>query len=232
MVTLLVANGCSCTRGEELEAPEERCWPTLLARNLAVPSINLARDGASNRRIVRSTVDLMPKILARSGAVANDVLITIAWTELSRHEYHSDIETPESRNGVADAEVDRNWHRIGAWRDRHRPTRAFYKYLWDMEGQITNFVTDWLMLDAYLDRLGVKVRYCFARQPPEIPPSLLELQDRLDGRRVWGGLRPSIEYTLEGAPDWMPKGPGGHPLEDGHRWFAEELGGWLDGSLP
>lgn len=57
MIRLLVANGCSCTRGEELSDPLTQAWPVVLAGLLGVNYVNLGRDGSFNRRIVRSTVD-------------------------------------------------------------------------------------------------------------------------------------------------------------------------------
>jgi hypothetical protein len=93
MIRLLVANGCSQTRGAELAQPGRDAWPAVVAGMLGVPHVNMARDGASNRRIVRTTVVRLPTICQEAGVQPDETLVLIAWTHTVRHEFY----VPEKR---------------------------------------------------------------------------------------------------------------------------------------
>lgn len=230
MVRLLVSNGCSFTRGEELTEPEGESWPSLLARLFRVELVNLAQIGASNRRIVRSTVLALDDIRRRSGFEPEEILVLLAWTQSSRHEYYSPSDVAEQRIDSPGGEIDLNWHQIGSWRykNRHRPSRAFYRELWSEEGQLINFFLDWILLDRWLSTGGYEARYVFAIPPPAAttgPASLL--MGQLDPQLVWGGLPVVAGRSFREISIDLPRGPGGHPLADGHARFASLLADWL-----
>jgi Family of unknown function (DUF6071) len=230
MIRLLVTNGCSCTRGEELPDPSTQAWPVVLGKFLGVPQVNLARDGSSNRRIVRSTVASIDRVRAQHEVRPGEVLTLLAWTQSSRHEYYSRRERPEVRTGPADQPVDRNWQRIGPWRQDagHRPSAAFYDHLWSDEGQLTNLFLDWVLLDRFLRHEGYQGRYAFAFPvAPGIPEPALQFARQLHGDTVWGGLPPTPGKSFLEMPAGMPRGPGGHPLAEGHEWFATSLAEWV-----
>ncbi|WP_442892651.1 DUF6071 family protein [Agromyces sp. CCNWLW208] len=227
----LVTNGCSCTRGEELTDPESQAWPYLLAKLVDAKPVNLAMDGASNRRIVRSSIQLLPRLLTQLDCDPADLLVLTCWTELSRHEYYSQEEEPESRGHPDVSDRDEGWHRIGIWRyrARHRPSRAFYRHLWTEQGQAVNFCTDWIALDAYLQRLGVSRRYLFAFPPPQLSsPVLQPFVSQLPLKDVLGVGANGQAMAFIDLVDHLPKGKGGHPLAEGHKWYAEAVAGWLD----
>lgn len=227
----VITNGCSCTRGEELANSSDEAWPSVLASLLGAQAINLARDGSSNRRIVRSTVERLPLLLAELQAPPGDVLVILCWTESSRHEYFSEAESPERRNGTSEDSLDANWQRIGIWRDRkgHRPTRAFYRHMWSDTGQAVNFCVDWVTIDAYLRGLGVDARYAFAFPPIDFTsPALRQFESQLPRGRVLGTSDQVTPPDFITLVDHLPKGSGGHPLTAGHRWFAEAVFGWLE----
>jgi hypothetical protein len=230
MIRLLVTNGCSCTRGEELPDPGTQAWPVVLGNVLGVPHVNLARDGSSNRRIVRSTVARVDGVRSEHLVRPDEVLVLLAWTQSSRYEYYSARERPEQRTGPADHPVDGNWQRIGPWRQDagHRPSVAFYDYLWSDEGQLTSLFLDWLLLDGFLRDQGYQGRYAFAFPvAPDIPAPAWQFARLLDGDTVWGGLPPSHGKSFLEMPEGMARGPGGHPLAQAHEWFALSLAQWL-----
>ena len=230
MVKLLVTNGCSCTRGQELRDPASQAWPTLLGGALGIDVVNLARDGSSNRRIVRSTVAQLGDICAERVLQPQEVMVLLAWTQFSRHEYHAPREPPEVVPGPADGPGDRGWQRIGPWRQHagHKPSRAFYDHLWSEEGQLANFFLDWALLDGFLQQGGFHARYAFAFPLAGTVPSLARPFTRmLREDTVWGGLPPLPRRSFLEMPDGLPCGPGGHPLEEGHAWFAMSLAKWL-----
>ena len=64
---ILIANGCSHTAGAEIEAPlqgecYEKAWPKKLADSLGTNTINLAVSGASDDRVVRTTIEYIGKL--------------------------------------------------------------------------------------------------------------------------------------------------------------------------
>lgn len=227
---MLVTNGCSCTRGEELPEPETEAWPYRLSELLKVDVVNLARDGSSNRRIVRSTVDRIGDVCRERRVQPHEVLTLIAWSQASRHEYFSRHEKPEKRQGPADDSADLYWQRIGPWRQDagHKPSRSFYDHHWSEEGQLANMFLDWLMLDRFLGAQGFDARYAFAfpvTSPIPVPASRFAAKLRPDS--VWGGLPPSPGRSFLEMPGDLDRGLGGHPLAQGHEWFAERLAEWL-----
>jgi hypothetical protein len=230
MIRLLVTNGCSCTRGEELPDPGTQAWPVVLGKFLGVRHANLARDGSSNRRIVRSTVARIDSVREEHMVRPDEVLVLVAWTQSSRHEYFSARERPEARTGPADHPVDHNWQRIGPWRQDagHRPSAAFYDHLWSDEGQLANLFLDWLLLDRFLRHQGYQGRYAFAFPvAPDIPEPARQFARQLAGDTVWGGLPPTPGKSFLEMPKGLARGPGGHPLAEAHEWFATSLAAWL-----
>lgn len=234
-IELIVANGCSCTRGEELAAPGEDAWPTVLGSLLGVEMVNVARDGSSNRRIVRSNVLSLERLAHERRLSPGQVLSLSAWTEMSRSEYFSSTETDERRNGPGDTAVDRGWQRIGSWRAaaRHRPSRAFYRHLWSDESQLLNFLLDWTMYESWCSGRGFATAYAFAFPLPPVDragDTLEALQRMLPLDKTWGGALRTEGFSMLEMPDELARGTGGHPLKDGHAWFARRLADWLEAS--
>lgn len=229
MAKLLVTNGCSFTIGDELPDPPAQAWPTVLGGMLGLPHVNLARSAASNRRIVRSTVMRLDEVRREHGVAPEDVLVVIAWTQTARHEYHSSTE-PLPPITPPDHPTDFGWHRVGPWLldQGHKPAKAFYDMMWSEEGQMTNFLTDWVMLDSHLTREGYRMRYAFAFPVVDpVPEPAAPLMDALDPDRVWGGLPPAPGKSFREMPKGLPWASGGHPLQEGHAWFAGHLADWL-----
>jgi hypothetical protein len=158
------------------------------------------------------------------------VLTLVVWTQTSRHEYFAQHEAPERRTGPADDPDEAHWQRIGPWRNEagHRPSRAFYDYLWSNEGQSANLFLDWALLDGFLRHQGYQARYAFAfPMHSRIPEPAVEFMQQVDGGTVWGGLPPLRGRSFLEMPKGFARGPGGHPLEEGHAWFAATLAAWI-----
>jgi hypothetical protein len=227
VIRLLVANGCSQTRGAELADPETQAWPALLARELGIPHLNMARDGSSNRRIVRTTVARLPLICEEARVSPQEVLVLIAWTHTVRHEFHVPGKRPEP---TAHHAVDHNWEDIGPWRQQagHRQSRAFYDHLWSDEGQIANLFLDWLLLDRYLQQMGYIARYAFAGpESPRVVAAAQWFTRQLPVDTTFGGIPPQPGMSFLEMVKGRAHGPAGHPLEDSHIVFAGALAQWL-----
>jgi hypothetical protein len=229
VIRLLVTNGCSGTRGKELTCPERDAWPVVLANSLSIDLVNLARNGSSNRRIIRTLVESLPAVIHQTCVAPDEVLVIASWTEISRHEHYVGTKRRLRRFRLGDPFHD-GWQRIGFWRARegHRPSVAFYDHLWNDEGQLASHFLDWAMMDALLCQTGVHPRYAFTFPIPRVLPApALPAAQHLSQARTFGGIPPRSGTTFLEMPSEYARGPGGHPLEEGHRWFAAQLRGWL-----
>jgi hypothetical protein len=229
-IKILVANGCSYTRGAELADPSHEAWPAVLAGRLGVPVVNLASDGGSNRRIVRTTVENLARVCAEHGVTPADSLVVCMWTGLARAE-HRRPGRPDQGNRP-DLPYETDWHRLGRWRvaERHRASAAYFRHLWDEGGAAVDVLLDWLLLDAHLRSAGATARYCFAWDvlPGRLPAEAAGLLARLDPTTVHGGAVDSGRASFYGSvAGTHPTGTLYHPLAAAHTAYAEELSAWL-----
>jgi hypothetical protein len=78
----LFANGCSFTYGDELKNKFDDRWSYILSNKLNLEEINIAHDGASNDRILRSTIDW----ISYNTDKLKDTFFIIGWTGPERWE--------------------------------------------------------------------------------------------------------------------------------------------------
>ena len=86
----LLANACSHTAGAEIEYTfqnncYDKAWPKHLANKLGCDHVNLAVSGASNHRIIRTTIDFIGKRI-NEGKGFKDILAIICWPGAYRTE--------------------------------------------------------------------------------------------------------------------------------------------------
>lgn len=81
-ISHLVVNGCSYTYGQGLPDRLNQNWPSLLAKSLDLPCVNLATPGSSNSAIHRKTYEYILQN-AETGSVP---LVIIAWSMYWREE--------------------------------------------------------------------------------------------------------------------------------------------------
>ena len=171
---MILVNGDSFTTGEESNV----AWPSLIP-----DTVNIAKAGASNDWICRTTVSYIEEPLQPVDAVI------LAWTSPSRIELGVNRQiTPHSQRAYGDL-VD-NIYRV-----------------WEPSWAENKFVTQVRMMEAYLR----------SKNLPFVFISTFDIQATFDNR-----TRMPPEYLgwpNEGIVEWMgtcDKGPGGHPLVDGH----------------
>jgi Family of unknown function (DUF6071) len=233
VIKLLVANGCSYTRGVELADPATQSWPCILSQLLGIEFVNLGCGGGSNRRIVRTTVALLDDICRDKSVAPDEVLVLCLWTDTARHEYYEPHtkEHPLSKNRP-ELPDELHWHRLtpqfaAAGR---RSSIAFYENLWSEDGSMTNFFLDWVMLDGFLRGAGYTARYGYAWEDviaSKISKPARRFARLLNAETVYGGLPPRKGCTFREVADDYPFGPGHHPLQEGHACFAKTLANWL-----
>ncbi len=96
---ILVANGCSHTAGAELEYPSqghcyEKAWPVHLAKLFGYEDVvNLSESGASNHRVLRTTIEFIYQLI-REQKNLKDYAFIINWPGIFRMEVY----LPESED--------------------------------------------------------------------------------------------------------------------------------------
>lgn len=227
MIRLIVANGDSFTAGVGLDDPSTEAWPVLLAEMFGVDHVSLARFGSSNRRSVRSTVHRLETLRAERDVAPDEVMVITAWTEFGRHEYYSATERFDGR----DHPTDRHWRRMGWWRRGvgHQPSDAYFDHLWSKDGEAANFFLDWVMFDRYLRYGGYHPRYAFTFRQFDgpIPANAADFAAQVPAHDVWGGVPPENGRTFTEIPAELPRTDDGHPMAEGHAWFATALAEWI-----
>ncbi|MGI5239098.1 DUF6071 family protein [Dactylosporangium sp. CA-139066] len=238
MARLLVANGCSLTRGAELAHPEREAWPAVLGDRLGITVVNLGCDGGSNRRVVRTSVATFERACRDAGVATEDALFVGMWTGLDRSEYlrtsPADSDPGNRRDVRPRLPYEASWFRTATWRlATDAGSEAYYRHLWSEEGGTMNFVLDWLLLDGYLRARGATARYVYGWDvldslPRPVAPPLRELADLVDRSAVYGREVLSSDtsfYSISRAGEFS-FGPGRHPLAPAHAHFAGLLADW------
>ncbi|MGI5239097.1 DUF6071 family protein [Dactylosporangium sp. CA-139066] len=229
MFSLLIANGCGLTRGAELADPQREAWPAVLGRMLAAPVVNLAADGGSNRRIVRTTVANLDRICHDAGATPEETLVVCMWTRVDRSERYRRRTARHAGPSASESPDEETWLQMDPRHAGAEPAAgAFYRHLFSEAGAVTNWLLDWMGLDGFLATRGVTARYVCGHEPPVVPAQAgpaAELASLLHSHGLAGVVGDSF-VGISRANGWAV-GPGGHPLRQAHRHLAEMLAGPL-----
>lgn len=126
-------------------------YPARLAEKLGAESyVNLARGGAGNSRIVRTTLEYFSKALEK-GEDLTDYLAIIQWSDLSRKEYF--MEDYWSVTGVNFAYQEyRTGHQIN---DLDKRTEFYYKKMHSDRQDITDFITYVTALGGFFEKMRI-----------------------------------------------------------------------------
>ncbi|MEO3807455.1 DUF6071 family protein [Sphaerisporangium sp. B11E5] len=233
-IKLLVVNGCSMTYGDELPDRMESVWGALLARRLGAGFVNMGACAGSNHRMMRLTVERLGHYAAEYGARPDEVLFLGMWTSINRFEVFTD--KPDPRGGLPDI-PDSGWRRIHPTYIDRRDSRsiAWYRELQHDGGDRSEFLLQWVLLDAWLSRSGYRYGLLWAYEPdPTIFEELRQYSDQIDLSRVIGSNRfpcggPSL-YSIGKALEDL--GPDGHPLARSQKVYVDEhLHDWVRGLL-
>ena len=208
---MILTVGDSFTFGEELSDIDNQCWPTLLADRFKRPVLNLGKSGACNDSMIRNVIDRTSRRLYD--------LVIVGWTDIERFEAWSErSQMPvsimfESLSGLP-------------WVD------DYYKYSYNHDFAFERWIRQILLLQQYLK--SIDQPYLFINVAGQLDyekniKNITSLAEKIDVSRFIGWpARGMIEIT-----SGCPKGPGGHPLEQGHERIANEITthirnlGWL-----
>jgi hypothetical protein len=207
----ILAIGCSFTYGMELpDCPpstfyvgkdaSKLAYPALLANKLNAELTNLSLPGGSNSRTFRVAMDESTK--------KQYDLVICQWTDISR----LDI-----RYNQNDFPVTAN----SRWLDRDFPwIKEYFKNHYDDSHSYQTWITQVIALQNYFK--STDQRYLFANMVPmrnTVDKEFQHLIKQIDTDYYIG-------WPHYAMVDWMgncPKGPGGHPLELGHKRIADKI---------
>lgn len=206
IVKRLIAHGCSFTYGEELADPALSSWPALVAKDLGVACINLAKPSYSNDAIVQDIVRIDPD---------QDDLVIICWTSYLRmylqdtNGWYTTVLTRGSTAGI-------DWQRRNRIIDDLRTSNAD-EWLYE------RWLMQIILLQSFLDAKAIKYLFLSAfdnQTRYEIyKKKFYNLHNRINQHRFIG-------WPDEGFVEWAnghPVGPRQHPLESGHQAVSTKV---------
>jgi len=224
-IRLIVANGCSMTYGDELLDRLETAWVALLARQMGADFVNLGACAGSNHRIVRTSVEHLPRLTVERGLRPDQVLFLAMWSRMNRFELYSG--EPDRQGGLPETPADAGWCRIHPAYIERRDARSitWYRHLQHDVGDLSAFLLNWLLLDGWLVKGGYHYGYLWAFEPhPRLFTDFPQYTGQLDLSRVIGSDRrpaggPPIFDIGQSLNDL---GPHRHPLERSQEVFVDE----------
>lgn len=199
---MILTLGDSFTYGDELPDRMRQAWPALLGVHLDQPVTNLGWPGTCNDSIVR-------KLLTHTSQHKYD-LVVIGWTTPNRFEVWNDrISGPDTV--MPDSKLP--------W------ATDYYRYSYNTQYAWERWINQVVLVQEYL--ISRKQPYLFIMVAGD-----LEYQDHSQHNTVCQLVRPDC---FVGWPDTgmieltrgCPRGPGGHPLEQGHVKIADEIAKYI-----
>jgi len=229
---MLFANGCSMTIGWELGGQqigqdgilvhdldpiykEKNAWPKKLADYLNMSCTNYAIAGSSNDRIIRTTMDWTANYLRNNKA--EDLFVVIGWTAPSRVEFR----------------INQVWRDLlpysGTKEKNLQKIYNFYtRYIHDDDADNIRTVINILSLQSWLKTNKIPYLFCncFYADGLNIDYStfsdISSMINYIDSARYYGDYNDPL-VAMQRVCRGLPKGPGGHPLIEGHDKWATIL---------
>ena len=226
----LIANGCSHTSGAEIEyVTQDSCyskaWPQHLGKKLDFEIINLARSGASCKRIIRTTINYVGNLFLK-GVKPVELFVIVLWPGPYRTEIYQDM--------LKDDKLWEGWLPICVGNDeqyKEHYSRDIYQYYknWvnvalDPKAANIEYYNNIILLQNYLK--AFKIKYLFWRaSATALNKENLPLAIQVD-RKYFPSIHDNnfdyisilkhsgFKFSFENST---------HYGEDGHKFFANIL---------
>jgi hypothetical protein len=239
----LVTNGCSFTWGAEILLAElgfsesdprygqnidfyidfrtSRTYTYHLHDKLKTSNYdNLSMGGASNQRIVRTTLDyFMPKLL--NDEDLSEHIAVIQWTEPSREEvYHDGFYYTVSARGF--------WAEPELMDELNTTYRDYIKgrLLLEDKNYVNQFVSDVILLSSFFELHKIKYIFCHIASPqwkmPELDAQVISKINWLGKNYKDSSIRKLID-DVQQKENISLNYPENHPNIEGHKFIAETL---------
>lgn len=209
--------GDSFTAGDELarfvtsDYPCADAWPALLGQRLGVEVTNLGRGGVGNTRIVKRAIDVTLE--------HQPELIIVAWTNPKRIELADDY-------GIFDVWAEKNTTKMIHYNERVLPL----KWLATSQNEPTidnwyysNWLRQIILLQSFFKLQDQRYLMIQTHQTEYWNCSIRQHHTRLF-KEI--NSKYFIGWYDEAMVTWtkdLPKGPGGHFLEEGHQVVADKI---------
>jgi hypothetical protein len=239
MGKLLYANGCSWTYGNglptepgfistgddfmDLEKAAEHTWPAQLAGLMGYPSVvNDSLGGASNKRILRTTVDFI-KSLPREAY--KDLFVAIGWTTTERDEiYIPDEITPDWFYFNAAQKFSSQYPRdlepeVLAVLDKYQET--YIRHIYDERTNLMYMFQQKYLLSNLLENLGIK--YVFFDSINAVEEEHRGYYTHEMDMIATPSMVRYMYFDLFVHENKLPTSQCMHPLSEGHRRWAGYL---------
>ena len=226
----LIANGCSHTSGAEIEyVLQDSCyskaWPQHLANKLNLESINLARAGASNKRIVRTTLEHIGTLFLK-GIKPEELFVIVLWPGPYRTEIYQD--------SFKDNALWEGWIPLVVGNDKLYKKQydyEIYKYYksWSTttlnpKAANINYYNDIILLQSYLK--SFKIKYIFWRaSSTTLARTNISLAIQIDRKYFISAHDGTLDYLslLKSNKFNLSFKYSTHYGEDAHIFFADHL---------
>ena len=202
--------GDSFTYGSELADRNLSAWPTLIGNLLKKPVTNLGKQCVSTQYALKQSIECVYK---------NDAeLIIVAWPNYNRTEFFVG-------NKVQDFWPGRNTESIDGVTEKQlikilTQEHSYEMDLWNCKNWLLNIILLQTFFQVNKQQYVMLNTSRFHGNPnPEDDPSIQYLFNHIDNTYFLG-------WQGDGMTQWCekcPKGPGYHPLEQGHQIIAEKI---------
>jgi hypothetical protein len=224
---ILLTNGCSWVNGAGLVDKETQRWSYHLAKKLDMEDINISSEGASNDRILRTTVDW----ITENKEKISEIIVVIGWTQITRMEIYNDItKNWETQNFVSfgDGETDKKSESFYEEQSRHMVRQAsdytpneiwwrvYLKYYFNFEKLSKEYQNILLYLQSILKSLDIKYLFFQSFAKENITNSLLDTENILEEN-----MADHMFNKLGKNPDFSDEY--GHPGTASHKIWADFL---------
>lgn len=210
---LLYTVGDSFTYGQELSNPEQTCWPRLVANSIDYELVNDGRPGVGNDYIVKKTMQAVSEL--------KPDLIIVCWTSAGRVEHADEWGAYTTWPGS----------NIRVFDDSKLSYRKeLIKYITihnNKEYEYRRWLRNAILLQSFLKCYNVKYKFVSAFDNQSRNKKYMQHND---GYVQMIDTDNFIGWPYEGLVEWAydtPHGPGGHPLEEGHKLIADKVAGNL-----
>ena len=232
---ILIANGCSHTAGAEIEYTQqgecyEKAWPKKLADSLGYKPVNLSVSGASDDRVVRTTIEYIGKLKKYPNYDPSKFFVVISWPGLHRTELY---QTFDNEPGF----WDEGWMPMVAgneetYRQQCSKMAFMYYKAWVMRQNnhqaSIKFYLNVLLLQNLL--IANSIKYLFWNSGTTLPATYPHYFNEINHKRFPHILEKEKGYTeiLEASgfrhsifAKW------GHYGEDAQEWVADFLKAYI-----
>jgi hypothetical protein len=210
---ILLTNGCSFVNGAGLQDRESERWSYHLAKKLNMEDINLSSEGASNDRILRTTIEW----LKENKDKLSDVLVVIGWTQMTRTEFFNDVIGKwENQNFLSFGDGSEDYYgEQSKVKHIHKSPddtwwRVYLKYYFSMEQRYNSFFNSILYSQSIFKSFGIDYIY-FASFDNELEK--ISFEDLIDEKHI---IRDNM--ILNDFSD-----DAGHPGIKSHKKWADFL---------